>query len=409
MTCPGTPHGVDRRRFLATSASAAVLGSLGFGCGPGQGTGADREAAEDLTAATIPRWRGFNLLEKFIATRSNDPFREADFEMIADLGFDFVRLPMSYWCWSDPGNWKELREKPLEEIDEAVELGRQHGIHVSLNFHRAPGYSVDRSAAEPFNLWLDEEAQEAFDYHWSHFAERYKGIPNRQLSFNLVNEPATLTPARQEPVPVERHDAVMRRVVKAIRGIDPGRLIIADGLWWGREPITSLADLDVVQSTRGYEPMQITHYQASWVDGAEEWPVSTWPLEPLESTELRYPSDAMNEHYKSTLAGWGLTWDRPWDADRIKLQMIDPWKRLQEQGVSVHVGEFGAYNKTPHQAVLGWMRELLSQWKSAGWGWAMWNLRGSFGILDSGREDVTYEAYKGRQLDRRMLEILKES
>ena len=58
------------------------------------------------------------------------------------------------------------------------------------------------------------------------------------------------------------------------------------GLWWGREPIPSLADLDVVQSTRGYEPMQITHYLASWVDGAEDWPVTTWPLEPLESTAL---------------------------------------------------------------------------------------------------------------------------
>jgi endoglucanase len=201
----------------------------------------------------------------------------------------------------------------------------------------------------------------------------------------------------------------MRRVTKAIRDIDPGRLIIVDGLWWGREPIPSLADLDVVQSTRGYEPMQITHYRASWVDGAEEWPVSSWPLEPLESTELRYPSDAMNEHYEAILAEWGLSWDRTWDAERIRLQLIEPWKRLQQQGVSVHVGEFGAYSRTPHEAVLAWMAELGSQWKAAGWGWALWNLRGSFGILDSGREDVRYESYRGHQLDRKMLEILRES
>lgn len=401
---------IDRRDFIKRSVAASVLGTIGIGCNqkrkPEQQIESNRE--EDINASNIPRWRGFNLLEKFIVTSMNDPFRESDFEIMAELGFDFVRLPMSYWCWSDPNNWKELREKPLKEIDQAVEFGKQYGIHVSLNFHRAPGYSVDRSAEEPFNLWTDEEAQEAFDYHWGHFAERYKGIPNKRVSFNLVNEPATLTIERKEPVPVELHDKVMRRVVKAIRDIDPDRLIIADGLWWSREPIPTLADLDVVQSTRGYEPSQITHYLASWVDGAMEWPEPTWPLKPLEKTELRWATDVMNQHYLNNLEKWGVSWEHPWDAERIKLQMIDPWKRLEDMGVSVHVGEFGAYSKTPHKVVLAWLRELMSQWKEAGWGWAMWNFRGGFGILDSGREDVKYENFKGHKLDREMLEILKE-
>ena len=398
---------INRREFIKTSVAASVLTTAGISCQQKKKP-ADVIENQDINASNIPRWRGFNLLEKFIATRMNDPFRESDFEIMAEMGFDFVRLPMSYWCWSDPNNWKELREKPLKEIDEAVEFGKQYGVHVSLNFHRAPGYSVDRSAEEPFNLWTDEEAQKAFDYHWGHFAERYKGIPNKQVSFNLVNEPATLTIERKEPVPIELHDKVMRRVSKAIRDIDPNRLIIADGLWWSREPIPSLADLDVVQSTRGYEPSQITHYLASWVDGAMEWPEPTWPLQPLEKTELRWATDVMNQHYLSNLEKWGVSWEQPWDAERIKLQMIDPWKRLEEMGVSVHVGEFGAYNKTPHTVVLAWLGELMSQWKKAGWGWAMWNLRGAFGILDSGREDVKYEDFKGHKLDREMLEILKE-
>lgn len=396
---------INRRDFVKTTAAASALSTVGISCAPKKETVREEP---DITASNIPRWRGFNLLEKFIVTSMNDPFRESDFEMIAELGFDFVRLPMSYWCWSDPNNWKELREKPLSEIDQAVEFGKQYGVHVSLNFHRAPGYSVDRSAEEPFNLWLDEEAQEAFDYHWSHFAERYKGIPNKEVSFNLLNEPATLTSARKEPIPLELHDKVMRRVVKAIRNVDPNRLIIADGLWWAREPIPSLADLNIVQSTRGYEPIQITHYLASWVDGATTWPEPTWPLDPLESTELRWSTDVMNQHYKDNLEKWGVSLDQQWNAERIKLQMIDPWKRLDEKGVSVHVGEFGAFSRTPHSVVLQWMRELMSQWEKAGWGWAMWNFRGGFGILDSGREDVNYEDYKGHKLDREMLEILRE-
>jgi endoglucanase len=52
------------------------------------------------------------------------------------------------------------------------------------------------------------------------------------------------------------------------------------------------------------------------------------------------------------------------------------------------------------------MSDLLALWKEAGWGWSMWNLRGSFGIVDSGREDVAYEDFRGHKLDRRMLELL---
>ncbi len=72
------------------------------------------------------------------------------------------------------------------------------------------------------------------------------------------------------------------------------------------------------------------------------------------------------------------------------------------------MGEWGCFNRTPHDVTLRWMRDILSLWKDAGWGYAMWNLRGSFGVLNSGRDDVPYEEYKGHKLDRRMLELLKE-
>jgi endoglucanase len=201
---------------------------------------------------------------------------------------------------------------------------------------------------------------------------------------------------------------VVRRVVKAIRNVDPDRLIISDGLWWGRDPVFELADLNIAQSTRGYEPMQITHYRASWVEGTDKWPVPTWPLVPEPSTESRYLSKEMNQYYLKTLSKLNMSADMTWNKDRIKLQMIDPWKKLQSKGVGVHVGEFGAFSMTPHDVVLAWMHDLMGQWKAAGWGWAMWNFRGGFGILDSERADVKYEEFKGHKLDRKMLELIKE-
>ncbi|HXE52375.1 MAG TPA: hypothetical protein VN541_05135, partial [Tepidisphaeraceae bacterium] len=76
-------------------------------------------------------------------------------------------------------------------------------------------------------------------------------------------------------------------------------------------------------------------------------------------------------------------------------------------GVGIHVGEWGAHNRTPHGVVLAWMKDYLDLWRDAGWGWALWNLRGSFGVLDSSRRDLNCEDFNGHKLDRQMLELLQ--
>ena len=64
-------------------------------------------------------------------------------------------------------------------------------------------------------------------------------------------------------------------------------------------------------------------------------------------------------------------------------------------------------NKTPHGVTLRWMEDCLRNWRDAGLGWALWNFRGSFGVLDSERADVNYEDWRGHKLDRKMLDLLQ--
>ena len=86
---------------------------------------------------------------------------------------------------------------------------------------------------------------------------------------------------------------------------------------------------------------------------------------------------------------------------------FQPWLDIAANGAPVFIGEFGAYNKTPHDATLAWMKCHLEQWKTAKVGWALWTFRGGFGILDSGRSDVEYEDFNGHKLDKKMLELLR--
>ena len=367
---------MDRRDFLKTSGAFAAISFAGLKT--------KAAAAPEKPSMSFSRYRGVNLLAKFGEWGPRAKFEEEDFEIMTDWGWDFARIPMSYWRWASKDNWFKIDEEVIKDIDEVIELGKKYKIHINLNLHRIPGYCINRRELEPVDLYEDtpEKMQKALDgaiFHWKMFAKRYKGIPSSQLSFDLINEP----PFTKDEAP---HVRVITALVKTIREEDPNRLIVSDGKDAGRTPIFGLADLGVVQSTRGYTPMSVTHYQAGWV---------TKPQFKFESSKV--PT-------------WPLTADdgKIWDRAVLREKLIDTWTPLVKMGVPVHVGEWGCYNKTPHDVVLAWMKDVLSLWKEVGWGHALWNLKGDFGVLNSTRPDVQYENYKGHKLDRKMLELIKE-
>lgn len=327
----------------------------------------------------IPRWRGFNLIELFTGRR-RQRFEESDFQWMAEWGFNFARLPCSYWTWSSPNEWMKIDDAALKPLDRGIELGRQYKIHVNLGLHRIPGYCANASEPEPFRLFDSpndamERALEAATYHWKILAQRYKDMPSTELSFDLFNEPPFMSDQ-------SRYVEIARTLISAIREVSPDRLIFADGADLGQTPVVGLLDQGIVQSTRGYLPKMISHYTAAWVppNEFESLAKPTWPMADRD----------------------GVVWNR----GKLSRELIEKWQPLANAGVPVHVGEWGCFNKTPHEVCLAWMTDLLALWKEAGWGWALWNLRGPFGIVDSGRADVHFEYFRGHQLDRKMLELL---
>ena len=95
-----------------------------------------------------------------------------------------------------------------------------------------------------------------------------------------------------------------------------------------------------------------------------------------------------------------------YDKNNLRDSLNKNWQPLIEKGGKVHIGEFGCHNRTPHDVALKWLNDLLAIFEENKWGWSLWNLQGSFGVLDSDRRDIKYENYKGHKLDRKMLDIL---
>jgi len=319
-----------------------------------------------------PPWRGFNILT-FFQRRDAYKTDEREFEWIAAWGFSFVRFPLSYRTWTKPEDPLAVDESVLDAVRSAVDTARKYRLHVCLNFHRAPGYCINRDEKEPFDLWKDEKALDAFLFHWRLFARMCADIPGNELSFNPVNEP-------NHAVDQASHEKVIRAFAAEVRQHDPDRLIVVDGRDVGTVPCEELSDLTVVHSTRFYKPACITHYKASWIPGGGNFPAPLWPG--CVEDGVSYDRDALRRWYQ-------------------------PWAEMVRKGVPVHAGEGGVHNTVPHTIACAWLTDALDVLSEMGVGWALWNLCGSFGILDSGRSDVRYEDWHGRKLDRRMLEILR--
>ena len=338
---------------------------------------------KELKTEWRPKTRlcGFNLLGMFCRTkmekgdkRISGYFPEDRFRWMHDWGFNFARLPLDYRFFVQDGDWMKLDEAQLKKLDAAVAYGRKYGIHVNIDFHRAPGYCCN-VPMEPKSLFTDPEPLAAFTNLWATLAKRYRSIPNDELTFDLVNEPADVAGYGATP---SNYAVVARAAIAAIRAIDPDRFIMSDGWRWGIDPCLELRPLphNVGESIHTYAPHNLSHHGVAWMN-LDKRECPPWPPAGYKSGREWF----LKEYFKN-------------------------WESVEKFGDFLHMGEFGTYFKCPHATALRWTEDLLAIAKEKNLGWAMWNLDGAFGLLDSGRTDCEFEDFEVHKLDRRMLELL---
>ncbi len=507
-----------------------VLGFLGGGATALVGLFHGSARAAALATARLPLWRGFNLIDEFYAP-GNAGFQEADFDFLAEFGFNFVRIPTDYRIWTkQPGQYDEAR---LKAYDQMLGWAASRNVHVNLCLHRAPGYCVG-GAVDSLDLWgtgpNGDEARRQFLAQWDMLARRYADIPEARLSFNLVNEPPSSA--------ARTYVDLVTAAVSAIRAASPGRIIIADGLSGTRDmvPVPQLAALGIAQSLHAYLPQTVIHYKAGGLEAHETFAPPHWPTEnalngvlygdakkawqaPLRirhdfkgdtdvqmvvetvsgSAHLVMRADGaviFDQVLKTGPQGQGdwvfstsigtkerpyyqVAYDKamkarvPAGTRVVSIEMVEgdwmtfsglrmspfpnapggtldivpglvekyirqgefrllpsgqivgargqtsygrpelweeelaPWYALSERGIGVHIGEWGVPDQVPHEVALALMRDKVALYRRAGFGWALWYLRGPWGVLDGTRKDVRYDDWRGHKLDRRMLEILR--
>lgn len=299
----------------------------------------------------FPRYRGVNLDSMFCTEQSKFAkgnrrgyFIERDFAEVADFGFDFVRLPLSYRLFTTPEKPLEFDDRRLELLDQAIAWGDKYKQHVNICLHRVPGYCVNLDEpADP--SWTESlDMQNAFINMWRHLAKRYQGYSYEKLSFDLVNEPSP------NDYSLAFYTDLMKRTITAIREIDAQRFCMIDGWDWGDTFIEELAGIPYTgQSLRGYNPREVTHYTIH----SSRMP--SWPM----------------------LGADG----KMWNFERLE-KYIRAWTEFSiRTNTPIHCGEFGCFNKTPDDVMLKWLGDFLWLLKKYNIGWGLWTVHGPFGIF----------------------------
>lgn len=262
-------------------------------------------------------------------------------DAIAAAGFGAVRLPVRWWEHAGDVPPFALDGAFLERVARVVEAAWARGMPVVLTMHHAhaAGGAPDKLCAL-----------------WRQIAARFAGASGA-LAFELLNEP-------RAPITSAHWNALLPRVLAAVREVDPERPVVVGGADMSTVPGLLALELPpaerLVATFHYYEPFHFTHQGASWEPGSEAW----------------------------LATGWGTQEDRA--AVTADLERAAAWAR--ERGVALYAGEFGAFEAAAREARVrwtGWVRRELERLEIP---WAYWDFGTDFGAYDLAgggwREDI---------------------
>jgi endoglucanase len=315
--------------------------------------------------------RGVNLGNALEAPNEGEwgmVLEEEFFELIAEAGFDTIRVPIRWSAHAIQEPPYTIDETFFERIDWVVENGMSNGLNVVLNMHHyeeiftAPSEHTDRFIAM-----------------WQQIVRRYREQPDN-LYFEPLNEP-------HDKLTENKWNAVLAQVVTEIRALDKFHTIVVTGAGWGG--IDGLMALKIpdgeenyVCTFHTYDPFPFTHQGATWP--GDHYTVGVqWPGPPA----VKLTPDP-----ESVKVSWLNKWYQDYNEQPEKYNPCGPraidqkldWAIRWGEKLDCHLwmGEFGAYDQADMDSRLAWTTYMREQAEARGFSWAYWEFGAGFGIYD---------------------------
>ncbi|WP_165247427.1 glycoside hydrolase family 5 protein [Paludisphaera soli] len=332
----------------------------------GRETPAHRNAAKFLRGANLGNGLevppGQNWAVKYTAD---------DVRKIKAEGFDHIRVPIGWHHYAGPAPAYKLSADIFKRVDAFVDAAAREGLAALINIHHFDDFTTDPAGQKAKFLAI-----------WRQVAEHY-AKHRATLAYELLNE-------AKDAATTEVINPIFAEAVKAIRKVDPDRLIvIGPGRWNSISELPALRlpddDENILVTVHSYDPFFFTHQGAPWTnrgdDGKQKGikfpgpPAS--PLEADPSLKLTPGFLAWIREYNTAPAESNPS--SPAVMDKAAEQ-IREWSEYY--GRPVYLGEFGAIMAADPESRANYYREFRKRLEKAGVGWAIWDWHAGFNYWD---------------------------
>ena len=288
-------------------------------------------------------------------------FTEVDVAQIAEWGFDHVRIPIDEEQMFHEDGTKDAEAFAL--LHDALGLCRKYGLRAIVDLHILRTHYFN-AADKP--LFYDPSAQEAFYECWRKISSELKDYPVSMVAYELMNEPVADDP--------EDWNRLVKACYSVIRDLEKERVIvIGSNMWQSFRTAEQLAlpegDPNVILSFHYYEPMILTHYQASWT----------------EYKDYAGPVDYPGQTVTAEQEGFGRWTSESYDKERFAREFSMAANVAKRYGIPVYCGEYGCLSdEVNDEARYRWLTDMNDVFDELGIARAVWCYRegeGGFGIL----------------------------
>lgn len=304
---------------------------------------------------------------------------EADFENIAKMGMDHVRIPVDY-CLFEDEKGKRI-ELGYDIIHKAIGWAKKYGLHVLVDMHEIFGYSFDplKVNLDREKFFYDEKLQARYQNLWNEVSKEFGNDPDN-IAFELLNE----------VVLMDVHEAwnkVVAGVIPVIRKNAPKSWIVVGGVCYSGVHTVPLLDPPtddrIVYNFHCYEPMVFTHQRAYWVGNMpKDWVIHY----PASLGEYREKSKLLSQDLAGGIYSEDIQEMTPEYFMEVFKKAAD---YAAEQNVPLYCGEYGVIDKAPAEDTYRWHKDVFTAFQKYGIGRALWNYKEKdFGLMDAHLDSV---------------------
>lgn len=234
--------------------------------------------------AVVEELTGKDYAAKFWPQFRENYITEADVRRMAELGYNSVRIPISYRLFMEEGEELTWIDEGFCLLDRFIDWCEKYRLYAFIDLHGAPGgqtgANIDDCVDDVPRLFVDQYQFDKGIALWKKLAERYK---DRWIvgGYDLLNEPIRPSYSEQQ----KNYDYLIPRLIEfyekataAIREVGDKHVLSIEGHHWATETNIFCKKYDdkMVLHFHRYGAFPDKKCLEKYIETAKRWNIPLW-------------------------------------------------------------------------------------------------------------------------------------